>query len=157
MSPPAFSLKPISLIVHLLSLHAPGKHHYPFLSKLKISFSLSKSWRTFTSFWREMFWPSVMKTRPGYTLLWYVSSQITLTADELIFHKICATCDIETILGRFGPQEVPHAGKWYRPDSHLICIVKKGRFFLSGIWYFWVQIWNIHEILQCFCVSHIKN
>ena len=41
----------------------------------------------------------------------YVSSQMTLTADELICHKICATYDIETILGRFGPLEVPHAGK----------------------------------------------
>ncbi len=42
-----------------------------------------------------------------------VSPQMTLTADKLIFHKICATYDIETILGRFGPLEVPHAGKWY--------------------------------------------
>ena len=31
-----------------------------------------------------------------------MSSQMTLTADELIFHKICANYDIETILGRFG-------------------------------------------------------
>ena len=28
---------------------------------------------------------------------------MTLTADELIFNKICAIYDIETILGRFGP------------------------------------------------------
>ncbi len=41
----------------------------------------------------------------------YVSLQMTLTADELICHKICVTYDIETILGRFGPWEVPHAGK----------------------------------------------
>ncbi len=32
-----------------------------------------------------------------------VSLQITLTADELILHKISVTYDIETILGRFGP------------------------------------------------------
>ncbi len=41
--------------------------------------------------------------------LLFVSQQMTLTADELILHKICATYDIETILGRFGPWEVPHA------------------------------------------------
>ncbi len=29
---------------------------------------------------------------------------MTLTADELILHKICAIYDIETILGRFGPR-----------------------------------------------------
>ena len=40
-----------------------------------------------------------------------VSSQMTLTADDVIFHKVCATDDIETILGRFGPWEVLHAGK----------------------------------------------
>ncbi len=39
----------------------------------------------------------------------YVSPQMTVKADELILHKICATYDIETILGRFGPLEVPHA------------------------------------------------
>ncbi len=39
-----------------------------------------------------------------------VSSQMTLAADEVIFHKICATDDIETILDRFGPREVLHAG-----------------------------------------------
>ena len=33
---------------------------------------------------------------------------MTLTADELILHKICAIYGIETILGRFGPLEVPH-------------------------------------------------
>ena len=36
----------------------------------------------------------------------YVSMQTTLTADEVIFHKICANDDIEAILGRFGPWEV---------------------------------------------------
>ena len=41
----------------------------------------------------------------------YVSPQMTLTADELFVHKICVTYDIETILGRFGPWEVPHAAK----------------------------------------------
>ncbi len=41
----------------------------------------------------------------------FVSSQMTLTADGLICNKICATYNIETILGRFGPLEVPHAGK----------------------------------------------
>ncbi len=34
---------------------------------------------------------------------------MTLTADELILHKICATYDTETILGRIGPLEVLHA------------------------------------------------
>ena len=33
------------------------------------------------------------------------------TADGLISHKICANNDIEAILGRFSPWEVPHAGK----------------------------------------------
>ena len=32
----------------------------------------------------------------------FVPSQMTLTADEVIFYKICATDDIETILDRFG-------------------------------------------------------
>ncbi len=32
---------------------------------------------------------------------------MTLTADEVIFHKICATNNIETIHGRFGALEVP--------------------------------------------------
>ena len=41
----------------------------------------------------------------------FVSPQMTLTTDELFCHKICATYDIETILGRFGPWEVPHAAK----------------------------------------------
>ncbi len=36
-----------------------------------------------------------------------VSLHTTLTADELIFHKICANDDIEAILGTFGPWEVP--------------------------------------------------
>ncbi len=36
---------------------------------------------------------------------------MTLTADKPIFHKICANGDIESILGRFGPREVPHAAK----------------------------------------------
>ncbi len=36
-----------------------------------------------------------------------MSPQMTLTADELILHKIRATYDIEMILGRFGPLEVP--------------------------------------------------
>ena len=36
---------------------------------------------------------------------------MTLTADQLILHKICATYDIETQVGRFGPLEVLHAGK----------------------------------------------
>ncbi len=39
------------------------------------------------------------------------SLQMTLTADELIFHKICANDDIEAILGKFGPLEVPHTAK----------------------------------------------
>ena len=40
-----------------------------------------------------------------------VSSQMTLTADEVISHKIYAANDIGMILGRFGPREVPHAGQ----------------------------------------------
>ena len=36
----------------------------------------------------------------------YVSSQMTLTADEVIFHRICATYDIETIFGRFCCQNI---------------------------------------------------
>ena len=37
-----------------------------------------------------------------------VSPQMTLTADELIVHKICAIYDIETIPGRFGTSQGPN-------------------------------------------------
>ncbi len=33
---------------------------------------------------------------------------MTLTADGVIFHKIFAIDDIERVLGRFGPWEVPN-------------------------------------------------
>ena len=46
-----------------------------------------------------------------FLLIPFVLPQMTLTADELILHKISAIYDIEMILGRFGPLEVPHAGK----------------------------------------------
>ncbi len=72
---------------------------------------------------------------------------------------ICATDHIETILGRFGPWRVSHAGKCYRPHSHLICIhvyTKNEEFLQSVIWYFQSQILKIHGILGCFLVPHIK-
>ncbi len=44
---------------------------------------------------------SVLTKDLGHIWLgYYVSSQMTVTADELIFHEICATYEIETILGR---------------------------------------------------------
>ncbi len=48
---------------------------------------------------------------PDDFLIAIVSTQMTLTADELFVHKICVTYDIEMILGRFGPWEVPHAAE----------------------------------------------
>ncbi len=41
----------------------------------------------------------------------FMSSQMTLTADVVIFHKIFATEDIGTVLSRLGPWEVTHAGQ----------------------------------------------
>ncbi len=58
----------------------------------------------------------------GLAKMWSnVSSQITLTADELICHRICATYDIEMILGRFGPWEVPHTFLHAEPPEDQIC------------------------------------
>ena len=51
------------------------------------------------------------KSHLRFSNLLFVSPQMTLTADELFGHKICDTYDIETILCRFGPWEVPHAAK----------------------------------------------
>ena len=38
-------------------------------------------------------------------------ASILALCDEVIFHEICVTYDIETIFGRFGPLEVLNAGK----------------------------------------------
>ncbi len=47
---------------------------------------------------------------------------MTLTADELILHKICATFDIETILGRFGqvPFQCHKLHRFYAKSAHQL-------------------------------------
>ena len=86
-----------------ITLHPPG--HY--LSYISVIHELSEPPESCGEMVLNLYrvWDTVVF---GFT---YVSLQMTLTADELISPKVCVTYDIETILGRFGPLEVPHAGK----------------------------------------------
>ena len=47
-------------------------------------------------------------------------SQITLTADELTFHKICATDDIETILGILEIVDPLGECRYYGKSAHQL-------------------------------------
>ena len=52
--------------------------------------------------------PNIDKPKSRYISDLFVSMQTTLTADEVILHKICANYDIEAILGRFGPKSAKY-------------------------------------------------
>ncbi len=64
--------------------------------------------RELTQVIHTLFCDVLAKLTEEYGML-NVTSQMTLTVDDLICHRICATYDIEMILGRFGPCEVSHA------------------------------------------------